>query len=58
MVLSGPGTIWETWTDTSNSRNHPALSATIARYLYLLAGLDLKPDVWTSNAPVILRPVC
>lgn len=31
MVLSGPGTIWESWTDTTNSHNHPALSATIAR---------------------------
>ena len=33
-----PEQIWETWTDTSNSHNHPALSADIGVYLYSLAG--------------------
>jgi hypothetical protein len=48
MVLTGPGTIWETWTDTSNSHNHPALSADIGVYLYTLAGVD--PSQWGQGA--------
>jgi hypothetical protein len=55
MVLQGPGTIWESWTDTTNSHNHPALSATIAQYLHTLAGIELTPDVWTDGAPVRIR---
>merc|ERR1712181_136298 len=39
MVLQGPGTIWETWDDSSNSHNHPALCASIGEYLYELAGV-------------------
>ena len=27
MVKQGPGTIWETWQDKSNSHNHPMLTA-------------------------------
>lgn len=40
MVLSGPGTIWETWDDSTSSHNHPALAASIGPYLYSLAGLS------------------
>jgi alpha-L-rhamnosidase len=48
MVLQGPGTIWETWDDTSNSHNHPALSADIGVFLYSLAGLE--PEHWGLGA--------
>ena len=40
MVAQGPGTIWETWDDSSNSHNHPALAASIGVYLYAAAGLE------------------
>ena len=50
MVEQGPGTIWESWTDTTNSHNHPALSASFSKYLYSLAGIALEdPDVWTKR---------
>ena len=45
MVIKGPGTIWESWTDSTNSHNHPALSADIGVYLYSLAGLE-PVDRW------------
>ena len=47
MVTQGPGTIWETWTDSSNSHNHPALTASIGTYLYRIAGID--PRSWTDG---------
>lgn len=31
MVRQGPGTIWETWDDTSNSHNHPMFTASIGK---------------------------
>jgi len=44
------GTIWESWTDTTNSHNHPALSATFSKYLYSLAGIDLEdPAIWLER---------
>jgi len=51
MVKQGPGTIWETWTDTSNSHNHPMFTASIGPYLYSIAGLD--PTTW--SIPSFLR---
>jgi hypothetical protein len=45
MVIKGPGTIWESWTDSTNSHNHPALSADIGVYLYSLAGVE-PVDRW------------
>lgn len=45
MVKQGPGTIWETWNDKSNSHNHPMFTASIGPYLYSIAGLD--PSTWT-----------
>lgn len=40
----------ESWTDTTNSHNHPALSATFSKYLYSLAGIDLEdPAVWLEH---------
>jgi hypothetical protein len=51
MVKQGPGTIWETWDDTSNSHNHPMFTASIGPYLYSIAGLD--PSTWT--VPGLLR---
>ena len=32
------------WTDSTNSHNHPALSADIGVYLYTLAGV--QPGAW------------
>jgi len=56
MIRTGPGTIWETWTDSSNSHNHPALGATISRYLYQLAGFSrLDASTWTTSI-VEVRP--
>jgi hypothetical protein len=45
MVKQGPGTIWETWNDESNSHNHPMFTASIGPYLYAIAGLD--PSTWS-----------
>ena len=45
MVKQGPGTIWETWDDTSNSHNHPMFTSSIGPYLYSIAGLD--PSTWS-----------
>ena len=54
MVRQGPGTIWETWDDTSNSHNHPMFTASIGKYLYALGGL--QPDAWGDPAVPELRP--
>ena len=54
MVRQGPGTIWETWGDTSNSRNHPALCATIGKYLYAVSGI--APEAWAARDVPELRP--
>ena len=54
MVRQGPGTLWETWDATSNSRNHPMFSASIGKYLYALGGL--QPDQWQHPAVPELRP--
>jgi len=51
MVKRGPGTIWETWNDGSNSHNHPMFTASIGPYLYNIAGLD--PSTW--SVPSFLR---
>ena len=48
MVLKGPGTIWESWDDSTNSHNHPALSADIGVFLYTLAGVE--PSRWGRGA--------
>ena len=48
MVKQGPGTIWETWDDTSNSHNHPMFTASIGPYLYTIAGVD--PSTWTVGS--------
>ena len=48
MVIKGPGTIWESWTDSTNSHNHPALSADIGVFLYTLAGVE--PSRWGRGA--------
>ena len=47
MVQKGPGTIWESWTDSTNSHNHPALSADIGVFLYTLAGV--QPSTWGKH---------
>ena len=44
MDYVGPGTIWESWTDTTNSHNHPALAADVGVFLYTLAGVE--PSRW------------
>ena len=44
MAYVGPGTIWESWTDTTNSHNHPALAADVGVFLYTLAGVE--PSQW------------
>eukprot|EP00038_Savillea_parva_P015483 m.14055 g.14055 ORF g.14055 m.14055 type:complete len:1286 (-) comp3115_c0_seq1:253-4110(-) len=57
MVNVGPGTIWESWTDSTNSHNHPALGATVSKYLYQIAGFDGIDDasVWRTGI-IRLRP--
>ena len=45
MVKKGPGTIWETWNDQSNSHNHPMFTASIGPYLYSIVGID--PSTWS-----------
>lgn len=56
MVKMGPGTFWESWTDSTNSHNHPALGATISRYLYQLAGFSsLDATAWLTGV-VQIRP--
>ena len=47
MVEKGPGTIWETWSDSTNSHNHPALAADIGVFLYTLAGV--QPSTWGAH---------
>jgi len=54
MVKTGPGTIWETWDDTSNSHNHPMFTASIGKYLYAVAGL--QPEAWRDALVPELRP--
>jgi alpha-L-rhamnosidase len=54
MVRTGPGTIWETWDDTTNSHNHPMFTASIGKYLYALGGL--QPDAWAEANVPELRP--
>lgn len=58
MVAVGPGTLWESWTDSTNSHNHPALGATVAPYLYALAGLQpWDARTWSAGgAVVVVRP--
>lgn len=51
MVKQGPGTIWESWQDKTNSHNHPMFTASIGPYLYSIAGLD--PTKW--SIPEFLR---
>jgi hypothetical protein len=51
MVKQGPGTIWESWDDTTNSHNHPMFTASIGPYLYSITGLD--PSTW--SIPSYLR---
>ncbi len=48
MVKQGPGTIWETWDDSTNSHNHPMFTASIGPYLYSITGLD--PTTWSVSA--------
>ena len=50
----GPGTIWESWDDTTNSHNHPMFTASIGKYLYALAGL--QPEAWLDPTIPELRP--
>ena len=40
MLKQGPGTIWETWDDSTNSHNHPMFTASIGPYLYCIVGLN------------------
>jgi len=51
MVKQGPGTIWESWDDTTNSHIHPMFTASIGPYLYSIVGLD--PSTW--SIPIYLR---
>eukprot|EP00039_Didymoeca_costata_P027246 m.17957 g.17957 ORF g.17957 m.17957 type:complete len:1180 (+) comp6152_c0_seq1:184-3723(+) len=54
MVMKGPGTIWESWTDSTNSYNHPALGATISVYLYNLVGFHIAtPDELISSVVTV-----
>ena len=54
MVRAGPGTIWETWDDSTNSHNHPMFTASIGKYLYALGGL--QPEAWADANVPELRP--
>eukprot|EP00971_Amphidinium_carterae_P185913 3690898-Amphidinium_carterae.1 len=60
-VSNRPGTVWETWDNSTNSHNHPALTASIGPFLYSLAGLDVEQ--WSRQRlaftldPLTSRPV-
>ena len=51
MLKKGPGTIWETWNDQTNSHNHPMFTASIGPYLYSIVGLN--PSTW--KIPLYLK---
>lgn len=36
MIKQGPGTIWESWRDTTNSHNHPMFGIAFLRLRTLL----------------------
>mmetsp|Transcript_19634 Transcript_19634/g.52347 ORF Transcript_19634/g.52347 Transcript_19634/m.52347 type:complete len:977 (-) Transcript_19634:139-3069(-) len=55
MILQGPGTIWESWDDSTNSHNHPALAASVGPYLFELAGV--LRESWNEGFVFELDPV-